>query len=370
MLANYQPINKILKSLVGLVFIFSGLVKLNDPLGFSWTLEAYWRTFAADFTPLFLKMLPFSLGLAIAIPTLELILGVALLVNFRIRLTLGVLLLLTTFFTGLTFYTALFKRLGSCGCFSDAIPLTPWQSFIKSNLLLWMLYGLYQRRDRLKSSLNLSMQLGIVILAGVGSVMIGWYTWQHLPILDFSPYKRGSNLVHLYQPNVLLRYQYVLEKDGQRLESLTYPDDPTYWLIETKLLNPKARPKITNFTIWNEQQEITAEILQETKLLVIVPYPSQLAPNTYKLLATFLQELTDGVQTIWLLPFHERKASVPDDLATSLAWASPDFLKTMLKAKFGLVLIQEGRVVGKWAYQDLDQVKKVLAQQSLLKPKT
>jgi uncharacterized membrane protein YphA (DoxX/SURF4 family) len=370
MLANYQPINKILKSLVGLVFIFSGIVKLNDPVGFSWTLEAYWKTFAADFTPLFLKLLPFSLGLAIAIATLELVLGVALLVSFRIRLTLVALLLLTAFFTGLTFYTALFKRLGSCGCFGDAIPLTPWQSFIKSNLLLLVLYGLYQRRDNLKSSLGSSMQLGIVLLAGVGGVMIGWYTWQHLPILDFSPYKRDSNLVHLYQPNVLLRYQYILEKDGQRLESLTYPDDPTYQLVETKLLNPKAKPKITNFTIWDEQQEITAEILQGTKLLIIVQHPTQLAPSTYKLLATFLQELTDMVQPIWLLPFHERKTSVPDYLATSLAWASPDFLKTMLKAKFGLVLIQEGRIVGKWAYRDLEKVKKLLVQQNLLNPKT
>lgn len=370
MLANYQTVNKILKSLVGLIFIFSGLVKLNDPVGFSWILEAYWRTFAVDFTSLFLNLLPFSLGLAIAIGTLELVLGVALLVNFRIRLTLVALLLLTTFFTGLTFYTAIFKRLGSCGCFGDAIPLTPWQSFLKSNILLWVLHGLYQRRHRLKSRLGSSMQLGTVLLAGVCGVMIGWYTWQHLPIIDFSPYKRGSNLMHLHQPSILLHYHYVLEKDGKRIESSTYPTDTTYRLVETKLLNPHDKPRITNFTIWNEQQEITTAILQGTKLLVIVPYPTELATNTYKLLATSLQELTDMVQVIWLLPFHERKASVPEDVAASLAWASPDFLKTMLKAKLGFVLLENGRVVDKWSYQDLEKAKKVLAQQNLLKPKT
>ncbi len=342
--------------------MISGLIKLNDPVGFSWTLENYFRSFAADFTPLFLKLLPFSLGLAIAIATVELVLGVALLVGFWFQLTLYALLLLTSFFTGLSFYTALFKKLGSCGCFGDLIPLTPWQSFFKSNWLLVALYFLhrYKPQDIPKSTRLAAIRLGCVLVTSGLGISIAWYTYQHLPMVDGSPYQRGSNLAKLGQPKAPLYYQYILEKDGQQIASPSYPADTTYRLVSTRLLNPLDKPAISNLTIWNEQGEITNEVLAGTKLLIINQYPTQVKLDTYVSLASFLKKWTDQVQPIILIPFHEQKSSVSSELTYPLAWASPDLLKAMLKARLGFVLLREGIIVGKWTYQDRLELQQAL----------
>ena len=57
----------ILRIFVGSLFIFSGLVKINDPVGFSFKLEEYFgpTVFDIDF------LLPYTLALAIIIVILE-----------------------------------------------------------------------------------------------------------------------------------------------------------------------------------------------------------------------------------------------------------------------------------------------------------
>ncbi|MEM7055903.1 MAG: MauE/DoxX family redox-associated membrane protein [Bacteroidota bacterium] len=141
-----KSVNTIIRLGVSLIFIFSGLIKLSDPVGFSLKIKTYLRVFSLDFTTLFLKVMPYALALAVGVPTLEVILGIALIIKFHIKFTLRALLLLTIFFTSLTCYIAAFKRLGSCGCFGTTLPLTPWQSFSKSILLLLMLSLLYQKQ--------------------------------------------------------------------------------------------------------------------------------------------------------------------------------------------------------------------------------
>src|SRR5579872_7342165 len=116
--------------LVGLLFIFSGLIKINDPLGFSYKLEEYFEVFHMTFLD------SFALSLSIILCTLEVVLGFAILIGVRSVLIAWGLLLLIIFFGFLTFYSAYFKVVQTCGCFGDAIPLTPWQSFSKDMILL------------------------------------------------------------------------------------------------------------------------------------------------------------------------------------------------------------------------------------------
>ncbi|MFN7095467.1 MAG: MauE/DoxX family redox-associated membrane protein, partial [Burkholderiales bacterium] len=350
----------LLQYTVSLVFIVSGLVKLNDPIGFAWTLEAYFRTLAVDFTPLFLYFIPVCLILAMAIATVELILGVALLVSFKQQLTLLALLTLTVFFTCLTFYTAFWKRMGSCGCFGDAIPLTPWQSFIKSMGLLIALDSLYKNLQRHASNKASKMQLGYIFLAGVLGIGISIYAWQQLPIFDFSLFKKGSNLLQHTQPSAPLRYQYKLEKEGQYIESTDAPTHPTDRIVGSKLLNPSAKPRITNFTIWNEKGEITNQILQGTQLLIIAQAPSQMLPEAYALLKQTLQTLPQELQLTWLIPFYETQAAIPTELITAIGWTSPDLLKAMLKSQLGFILLQDGIILEKGTLRTLERVKKRL----------
>ena len=130
--------------LVGLLFIFSGLIKINDPLGFSYKLEEYFEVFHLTF------LNGFALSIAILLCALEMILGFAILVGARAILVSWGLLLLIIFFAFLTFYSAYFKVVQTCGCFGDAIPLTPWQSFSKDLVLLVLVLIIFVNRKKIQ----------------------------------------------------------------------------------------------------------------------------------------------------------------------------------------------------------------------------
>src|SRR3546814_9399702 len=108
----------ICRIITGLLFIFSGLIKANDPMGFGFKLEEYFVVFGMEW------LSPLSVILSIFICSLEIVLGVAVLLGARIRATAWGLLLLILFFTWLTFYSAWFNKVTDCGCFGDAIKLT------------------------------------------------------------------------------------------------------------------------------------------------------------------------------------------------------------------------------------------------------
>ena len=160
----------IARILVGLLFIFSGLVKINDPLGFSYKLEEYFEVFHISF------LNGFALTLSIILCSLEIILGFALLIGVRAVSVAWGLLLLIVFFAFLTFYSAYFQVVQTCGCFGDAIPLTPWQSFSKDLVLLLLILILFQQRKNIqplfapKTGDNL---LGAITVISIG---FGLYT--------------------------------------------------------------------------------------------------------------------------------------------------------------------------------------------------
>ena len=139
---------------VGILFIFSGLIKLNDPIGTRIKLEEYFEVFSVDFAAFFEIFVPFAMQIGMFLIILEVILGVALLFNYRMNITTWVLLLLILFFTFLTFYSAYFNKVTDCGCFGDAIPLTPWQSFTKDVILIVFIGHLFWYRDRFVPALS------------------------------------------------------------------------------------------------------------------------------------------------------------------------------------------------------------------------
>jgi len=173
---------------VGLLFIFSGLIKINDPLGFSYKLEEYFEVFHITF------LNGLALPIAIVLCSLEIILGFALLIGVRpVKVAWG-LLLLIVFFAFLTFYSAYFKVVQSCGCFGDAIPLTPWQSFTKDLFLLLLILVLFVNRHRIQPIFTAKTGDNMLIASAIISVGFGLYTYNFLPVIDFLPYTIGANI--------------------------------------------------------------------------------------------------------------------------------------------------------------------------------
>src|SRR6266496_4062431 len=175
--------------LVGVLFIISGFIKANDPLGFSYKLDEYFTVFHMEW------MSAISLGLAIFISVFEIAVGFALLLGARIKQTAWTLLIMILFFLFLTFYSAYFDVVKDCGCFGDALHLSPWQSFSKDVALLVLVLIIFFNRKNITPLFGERASSLIAYTGFLVALFFTIYTYRHLPVIDFRPYKIGTNIL-------------------------------------------------------------------------------------------------------------------------------------------------------------------------------
>lgn len=341
---------------VGITFLLSGAAKLNDPRDFSYKIEEYLYVLAGQWSKHLRFFLPYTLFLAISIATLEVVLGTALLVHWQAYWTLIALLLLTLFFTGLTLYTATSSRIASCGCFGNAFELTPWQSFTKSVVLLLLISVIFWA-DGTETTVSTNHYWVAAALAG--SLALSGYAIRHLPLLPLGPYRIGSRLAQLAQPRHPLRYLYVLEKDGQTIETEQYPKDSDYRCINAKLLNPEDEAPEADFSVWKDQEEVTSHLLLGLKLLIIVQSHKTVSEAEAQKLRSLTSNLPEALQPILISP-DENHQDLAMALDLPIHTATPILLRTMLRAPMGLLLLRDGIVKGKWHYRDLAKAQRQL----------
>ena len=172
--------------IIGILFIFSGLIKANDPSGLSYKMHEFFEAWETT------QFIPFSLYFSFLMNTFEIVAGMAILVKWHYRLTLKLLLILIVFFTFLTGYALFSGKIATCGCFGDCLPLTPLQSFLKDLfLLILILFLLIFNKKSSQFSFSANWVIGSFIMA----ISIQFYVLKHLPFIDCLPYKIGKNIV-------------------------------------------------------------------------------------------------------------------------------------------------------------------------------
>ena len=216
----------IARIIVGVLFIFSGLIKANDPLGLSYKMQEFFEVWGNSFSSLHGLMLflnDYALAFSIITITLEVIVGVALLLGWATRFFSWLLLLLIIFFTFLTGYAVLSGKIRTCGCFGDCIPLTAMQSFIKDIvlfiLILIIFFGTKYITPIYRGALNF-----VVLFAAILLVLgFQWFVQRRLPVFDCLPYKKGNNLLELRKMPAdaiadKMDFTFVYEKNGEKKE--------------------------------------------------------------------------------------------------------------------------------------------------------
>ena len=360
--------------LVGVLFIFSGLIKINDPVGTQIKLEEYFEVFSSDFTPLFEYLVPLALFLSVILCTLEVIIGIALILNYRMKITSSILLSLIIFFTFLTFYSAYFNKVTDCGCFGDAIKLTPWESFTKDIILLLFSFIIFFLTNKFKQEKgffyikildykNSSIRDGVIVFTTLICLIISFTAINFLPFIDFRAYKVNNDIISLMEPSEDLKYSYVMEKNEKEYEFDIYPNDETYTFKELKLLNPEAEAKITDYSLWDDDKDYTKESLKGNKLFIIIHSVN----NIDKKLINKIKKLSSMV-SFWVEPViitsNEPKSFnqflKKNDIKLKYVYGDATVLKTIIRSNPGFFLLRNGFVKGKWHYNNIPDPKEVL----------
>lgn len=355
---------------VGVLFIFSGLIKANDPIGFGYKLEEYFEVFHM---PFFSSM---ATGIAIVLCILEIVLGALLLFGFWRRQVTSGLLAVIVFFTFLTFVSAFFKVVTSCGCFGDAIPLTPWQSFSKDIILLIMIIYLFIHREMIKPvTARKGWQATLFAIVLISSLAFSLYTYSRLPIIDFLPYKVGANIPELmkippgakpdeysilYNLRNKVSGETKVMNDKDYLKTEIWKDDN--WEIvgtpESKLVKKGYQAKIKDLIINDASgTDYTKELIENPYYnIVVVSYNLQDANEAGmgKLNALALNAAEQfNIRTVLLTSSAARDAdaySKKMKLFMEVFYADAVPLKSMVRASPGVLLMKNGVVINKWHY--------------------
>ncbi len=416
-------ITDIARYFVGVLFIFSGIVKANDPLGFSYKLEEYFEEFTklgqyvGFLEPFFHFCHEYALPQAVFLVILEVVLGVAILVRFKTRLTAWLLLLLITFFTILTFASAYFDIVKSCGCFGDAIPLTAWESFYKDVVLSVLIVIIFVRQKPISISetdtndfvlaalgslvmLKLSYDLDwffpfwftfstftlfflvrlvdhikapwiTTVLATVAMSFFTFYTYSYLPVKDFRAYASGKSITEQMEgiPDKL-KYYYILrdKETGVEKEFEKFPENyqERYEYVDsrTEVIEKGVEPKIMDFSIMTADGEDLTEdfLMSENFTFFVISYDLDKAvtqpQSRINDLAKAMQD--KGHRVVGLTSTVPEKAvafAQANGNPFNYLFCDQIVLKTIIRSNPGLMLIKDGKVYGKWHYNDLPTVQ-------------
>ena len=358
---------------VGLLFIFSGLIKANDPLGFGYKLQEYFEVFHVGF------LNDYAPAIAILLCTLEIVLGTLLLLGFWAREVAWGLLILIVFFTFLTFYSAFFEVVTSCGCFGDAIPLTPWQSFSKDLILLLLIIIIFRQREHInpvtQNKRSQDIISGFIVFLSLG---FGLYTYNFQPIVDFLPYNIGNNIpalmvvppgapLDVYEITYSLKNKKTGEEkkmtDKEYLKTGIWKD--TSWEIVgdpvNRLLKKGYDVKIKDLKITDSQgTDYNKELLENPYYnLIVVAYDlSKANKNGVGNLNALAINAAENynIRTVLLTSNSAQSAeeySNQNKLVMEIFYADGIPLKSMVRANPGLLLLKNGTVINKWHYHNL-----------------
>ena len=307
---------------VGAMFIFSGFVKLVDPIGSQYKFEEYFSEGVLNLEFLIPYALPFSILLIIV----EIMLGVSLLLGYKSKITTWSLLGITTVFLFLTWYSAYYNKVTDCGCFGDAIKLTPWETFWKNVLLIGLILLLLIGVKNIKALFSKRINTSLIILSFVSFSYITIHVLNHLPIIDFRAYAVGKNIT----------------------EGMEFPEDGSI-------------PPVHDFMLEDTQNDLAPEILAMDKVLLVIVYNASKSDDKGFIDIKYIADkaISKGYNVFGVsASFEDDLILIQNnyDLPFDFLFCDETTLKTMIRANPGVMTLSKGTVTGKWNWNDIDDI--------------
>lgn len=360
----------IFRIIVGLLFIFSGFVKADDPLGFTYKMQEYFAKDALNFP----FMDKFSFAIAFTVPIIEMTLGLMIIIGTRKLLTLTLIMAMMIFFTFLTWYTAHYHKVLECGCFGDAIPFTSWQSFWKNVVLMVFICIILIGYKYITPIFTKGFQNILVLLFLAGSTLFSWYCYAYLPVIDFRPYKIGTDIKKAMKgvPGVdKYYYNYKNKSTGEEkeFEVMKMGADTNTWKLlnyRTETIKKGIDPVDFNISAISGE-DVTDSILSipGNKFLLVSMHLNEAANNTE--LVKKINDLASDCSKNHI-SFICLTNSGEEDITAFQKKFDPTYkffnadeivLKTMIRSNPGLILLKGGVVKAMWHYHSMPSYSEV-----------
>jgi len=354
--------------IVGILFIFSGLIKANDPLGLSYKMEEFfdvWNFHLLD---------NYTLFFSIVMIVFEIVAGVAILLGWRMKLFSWLLLLLIIFFSFLTGYAFLSGKIHECGCFGNCIPLTSGESFAKDLVLLLLILFLFFNQNKIKTFFSPLINITVLLLVTVFSFSIQWYVLHQLPVIDCLPYKIGNNIIDKMKPppgaipdsSVI---SFIYEKDGKQIEFTAdkFPTDfnDSYKFIkryDRLIRKGNAESEIKDFNLFTESgNDTTLEILQLKGYKIFlfakeIPETDPLWNKEFSVILSLAQTKNIPVFLITANDVEAKDYLVKNNLQDKIIFFKCDAtaIKTAARVNPTMYLLKQANVLDKWGSGDFE----------------
>ena len=360
-------IKHIARIIVGLTFIFSGFVKGIDPWGSAYKFIDYFVAMGFDW----FNWAAFPLGVMLAF--LEFAIGVGLLFNLYLRLSSWLAFIFMVFFTFLTLWIAVYNPVSDCGCFGDALVISNWQTFYKNIVLIIIKWIVFFYRNNMPRILpvNVARIAGAAVVAMyVGAAV---YSYNHLPLFDFRPYKTGVNIPEAMsipegapQPQYENIFYYKNKNSGniERFTEENYPwEDTINWEfnnLESVLLDKGYEPPIHDFTIESPEGDniIDFFIYDEEYVFMLIAYDLKKSNTKYQEKINHLAEWAMDQDYAFIcltssLTDDSEKFAEQHQIPYEFFNCDEITLKTMIRSNPGLMVIKNGTIVAKYHYNDI-----------------
>jgi uncharacterized membrane protein YphA (DoxX/SURF4 family) len=356
----------IARVLMAAVFMYSGFVKGVDPLGTQYRIEDYFTAFG---TPL---AKPYALHLSVFLNAFEFILGVLLLFNINIRVTIWITGLVMTNFTIITLNDAIYEPVPDCGCFGDALIISNWQTLYKNLVIDALFFVVFFARRNVKAMFNPKIEWGLVTLAALGFVWFEVYNIRHLPLIDFSDWKTGNRMAHKDPQPMQFYLTYRNSNTGEEKEYLSpnYPYDDPEWLAEWEFVSQRVvdpNPPLHELSLDDEHggNHNAAVIENPDYQFILVAYDLDKANlNKGSEIRNFIDSCnTHNISFVAVtssLPEEATEFKMKHNLDTEFYFADDVTLKAIIRSNPGLVLLKESIVLNKWHHNDFPSFKDFL----------
>ncbi|NCX95901.1 MAG: DoxX family protein [Chitinophagia bacterium] len=365
----------LLRLTLGGLFIFSGVVKANDPLALAYKMNEIFEVWHWDF------FVPYSLALSVAMISFEIFAGVAVIVGNFFRMYAYSMLAMNVFYTFLTWFVWKSGKIHECGCFGECIKIANDVTFYKDvaltsiNLIL-CIFSLSVFPIFHKPAVN----FGIVFGALVFSLVAQWYTLTYLPVVDCLSFRPGNNLWEKMQipdgggaPENENTTLYVYEKNGE-VQSFTQQEiidkkitqDPKWKFVEVKeevkkgkQVKEEVKPEIPRDFSLNgvDGKDYTKQILTDsgyTFFWIVRDVETYNKKNLDRITALAQKAAELKVK------FYVLTTAMPDDYSQlrvdwnmkNVTFFTIDYVisKTAIRTNPGLMLLHNGVVEKKWSY--------------------